>query len=160
MLACGLAFSDVAWVLEWHVVGMFSPGFFTSHLIKRFGTLAVMATRLALNISCVLIVLSGVEFRQFAAALFLLGLGWNFLFTSTSAIALALTAYQPEEKDTAQDTLNFCVFAVLAVLSLISGVRVTAQGWRLLNMGLLLPLGLTTLALGWLGLQQRRQRMA
>ncbi|MBG6078059.1 MFS transporter [Polaromonas sp. CG_9.11] len=158
MQVCGLPFSDVAWVLEWHVIGMFAPGFFTGHLIKRYGTLPIMATGLALNIACVLIALSGVEFQQFVAALFLLGLGWNFLFTG--ATTLALTAYRPEEKDKAQGALNFCVFAVLAVSSLASGVLVTTQGWALLNLGSLLPLGLTALALGWLGLQQRRLRKA
>ena len=87
MQVCGLPFSDVAWVLEWHVIGMFAPGFFTGHLIKRFGTLPIMAIGLALNVACVLIALSGVEFKQFLLALFLLGLGWNFLFTSATALA-------------------------------------------------------------------------
>ena len=156
MQICGLPFSDVAWVLEWHVIGMFAPGFFTGHLIKRYGTLPVMATGLALNMACVLIALSGVEFQHFVAALFLLGLGWNFLFTG--ATTLALTAYRPEEKDKAQGALNFCVFAVLALSSLASGVLVTTQGWTLLNLGSLLPLSLTGLALGWLAVTQGRQR--
>lgn len=158
MQVCGLPFSDVAWVLEWHVIGMFAPGFFTGHLIKRYGTLPIMATGLVLNIACVLIALSGVEFEQFVAALFLLGLGWNFLFTG--ATTLALTAYRPEEKDKAQGALNFCVFAVLALSSLASGVLVTTQGWTLLNIGSLLPLGLTGLALGWLAVSQRKLRQA
>lgn len=150
MQVCGLPFSDVAWVLEWHVIGMFAPGFFTGHLIKRFGALPIMAIGLVLNIFCVLIALSGVEFQQFLAALFLLGLGWNFLFTG--ATTLATTAYRPEEKDKAQGALNFCVFAVLAVSSLTSGVLVTTQGWTLLNLGSLIPLGMTGLLLGWLAL--------
>jgi len=154
MQICGLPFSDVAWVLEWHVIGMFAPGFFTGHLIKRYGTLPIMAIGLGLNIVCVTIALSGIEFRQFLIALFLLGLGWNFLFTG--ATTLALTAYRPEEKDKAQGALNFCVFAVLAISSLTSGVLVTTQGWTLLNMGSLLPLGMTGLLLGWLALQRRK----
>ena len=158
MQLCGLPFSDVALVLEWHAIGMFAPGFFTGHLIKRFGTLPVMATGLALNVVCVLIALSGVEFKQFVAALFLLGLGWNFLFTG--ATTLALTAYRPDEKDAAQSALNFCVFAVLALSSLASGVLVTTQGWTLLNVGSLLPLGLTALALAWLAIGQRGPRKA
>ena len=157
MQNCGLPFSDVAWVLEWHVIGMFAPGFFTGHLIKRFGTLPIMATGLALNLVCVMIALSGVEIKQFLFALFLLGLGWNFLFTG--ATTLALTAYRPEEKDKAQGALNFCVFAVLALSSLSSGVLVTTQGWTLLNLGSLLPLGLTGFALLWLGLAQRKPRL-
>ncbi len=154
MQICGLPFSDVATVLEWHVIGMFAPGFFTGHLIKRFGTLPIMAVGLALNVVCVAVALTGLDFRQFLVALFLLGLGWNFLFTG--ATTLALTAYRPEEKDRAQGALNFCVFAVLAASSLASGVLVTSQGWAWLNLGTLLPLGLTGLALGWLALGQRK----
>ena len=153
MQICSLPFSDVALVLEWHVIGMFAPGFFTGHLIKRFGTIPIMVVGLALNILCVVIALSGVDFMQFLVALFLLGLGWNFLFTGSTT--LALTAYRPEEKDKAQGALNFCVFAVLALSSLASGVLVTTQGWTLLNIGSLLPLGLTGLALVWLALKRR-----
>ena len=156
MQVCSLPFSDVALVLEWHVIGMFAPGFFTGHLIKRFGTLPIMAVGLLLNLLCVVIALSGVDFKQFLVALFLLGLGWNFIFTGSTT--LALTAYRPEEKDKAQGALNFCVFAVLAVSSLASGVLVTTRGWALLNLGSLLPLGLTGLALGWLALQQRKRQ--
>ena len=155
MQMCGLPFSDVAWVLEWHVIAMFAPGFFTGHLIKRYGKLPIMAIGLALNVLCVLVALSGVEFRQFLIALFMLGLGWNFLFTG--ATTLALTAYRPEEKDKAQGALNFCVFAVLAVSSLTSGVLVTTQGWQLLNLGSLVPLGMTGVLLGWLALQRHKK---
>ena len=148
MQVCGLPFSDTALVLEWHVIGMFAPGFFTGHLIKKFGTLPIMAVGLALNAACVLIALSGVQLHQFLAALFLLGVGWNFLFTASTTLALG--TYRPEEKDKAQGALNFCVFAVLALSSLASGVLVTTQGWTLLNLGSLLPLGMIGVALGWL----------
>ncbi len=158
MQICGLSFPDVAMVLEWHVIGMFAPGFFTGHLIKRFGTLPVMGVGLALNAICVMIALSGIEFQHFVVALFLLGLGWNFLFTG--ATTLALTAYRPEEKDKAQGALNFCVFSVLAVSSLTSGVLVTTQGWTLLNYGSLAPLALTAVALVWLGMGKKTFRTA
>jgi MFS family permease len=154
MQVCGLPFSDTALVLQWHVIGMFAPGFFTGHLIRRFGTLPIMGVGLTLNILCVMVALSGVSLHEFLVALFLVGVGWNFLFTG--ATTLALTTYQPEEKDKAQGALNFCVFAVLALTSLASGVLVTTQGWRLLNLGSLLPLALTGAALVWLAWQQRR----
>lgn len=158
MQICGLSFPDVAMVLEWHVIGMFAPGFFTGHLIKRFGTLPVMGVGLALNAICVMIALSGIEFQHFVVALFLLGLGWNFLFTG--ATTLALTAYRPEEKDKAQGALNFCVFSVLAISSLTSGVLVTTQGWTLLNYGSLVPLALTAVALVWLSMGKKTFRTA
>jgi MFS family permease len=158
MQQCSLPFSDVALVLEWHVIGMFAPGFFTGHLIKRFGTLTIMGVGVALNALCILVALSGVDLQQFLIALFLLGVGWNFLFTGSTT--LSLQTYSPEEKDRAQGALNFFVFATLAVSSLASGVLVTTRGWQLLNVGSLLPVALTAAALVWLWLRQVRARVA
>ncbi|RYF32941.1 MAG: MFS transporter [Comamonadaceae bacterium] len=158
MQVCSLPFSDIALVLEWHVIGMFAPGFFTGHLIRRFGTLPVMAVGLALELGCIAVALTGVDLHQFLIALALLGVGWNFLFTG--ATTLSLTAYAPEEKDRAQGALNFCMFATLAVTSFASGVLVTTQGWRLLNLGSLLPVALTGAALLWLALRQRQRATA
>ena len=155
MQVCSLPFEDVALVLEWHVIGMFAPGFFTGHLIRRLGVLPVMGVGLALNLGCILVALSGVDLHQFLVALFLLGVGWNFLFTGSTT--LSLTAYTPEERDRAQGALNFCIFATLALSSFASGVLVTTQGWRLLNLGSLLPVALTGAALLWLA---RRRRSA
>ena len=158
MQVCGLPFSDAALVLEWHVIGMFAPGFFTGHLIRRFGTLTIMAVGLALTFGCVALAVSGVALHDFLMALFLLGVGWNFLFTGSTT--LALSTYRPEEKDKAQGALNFFIFAVMAVSSLASGVLVTTQGWTLLNLGSLLPLVIMGGALAWLGFKQRRPALA
>jgi MFS family permease len=145
MQQCGLPFSDAAFVLEWHVIGMFAPGFFTGHIIKRFGALPVMGAGVVLNLLCVAIALSGLELQHFAVALFILGVGWNFLFTGSTT--LSLSAYAPEEKDRAQAVLNFLLFAVMALSSFSSGVLVTTQGWALLNLGSLLPLFLVAAGL-------------
>jgi MFS family permease len=153
MQVCGMPFSDAALVLEWHVIGMFAPGFFTGHLIKRFGALRIMGAGVALNVVCILIALSGQDLHQFLIALFLLGVGWNFLFTASTT--LAMQAYRPEEKDRAQAALNFWVFATMALTSFASGALVTTQGWFWLNVGSLLPVGLLALALVWLWRQQR-----
>jgi predicted MFS family arabinose efflux permease len=59
MQVCGFPFADAALVLEWHVIGMFAPGFFTGHLIRRFGTLPVMGVGVALNLACIVVALSG-----------------------------------------------------------------------------------------------------
>jgi MFS family permease len=154
MQQCGLPFGDAAFVLQWHVIGMFAPGFFTGRLIQRFGSLKVMGAGAALNLVCIVIALSGVQLHQFTAALFLLGVGWNFLFTGSTT--LALTTYAPEEKDRAQATLNFLLFATMAVTSFASGVLVTTQGWTWLNVGSLLPLGVVAGGLLWLGLRSAR----
>jgi MFS family permease len=154
MQQCGLPFSDAALVLEWHVIGMFAPGFFTGHLIKRFGTLPIMGIGVVLNAACIAVALSGVDLHQFLIALFLLGVGWNFLFTGSTT--LSLQTYSPEEKDRAQGALNFFVFATLALTSFASGVLVTTRGWELLNLGSMVPVALTGAALVWLWMQQRR----
>lgn len=154
MQVCGFGFDAAALVLEWHVIGMFAPGFFTGHLIKRLGTLQVMLIGVLLSLACVGIALSGQEIMHFTAALFLLGVGWNFLFTGSTT--LAITAYRPEEKDRAQGAINFFVFATMAVTSLASGALVTTSGWSWLNMASLPPLLLTGGALLWLIARQRR----
>ncbi len=153
MQVCGFPFADAALVLEWHVIGMFAPGFFTGHLIKKFGTLPIMGVGVVLNFACIAVALSGVDLHQFIIALFLLGVGWNFLFTGSTT--LSLRAYRPEEKDRAQAAINFCVFATMAFTSFASGALVTTQGWALLNLGSLLPVALTGVALAWLAIKQR-----
>lgn len=158
MQVCEFSFDDAALVLQWHVIGMFAPGFFTGALIKRFGTLTIMGVGVVLNALCIVIALSGVELQQFLVALFLLGVGWNFLFTGSTT--LSLKAYLPQEKDRAQAAINFSVFAVMALTSFASGALVTTQGWHLLNYGSLLPVALTAAALLWLELRQARQTRA
>ncbi|WP_010464845.1 MFS transporter [Acidovorax radicis] len=154
MQVCGFDFDASALVLEWHVIGMFAPGFVTGHLIKRFGVLPIMGTGVLLNLACVAVALMGVELHHFGIALFFLGVGWNFLFTGSTT--LAMTAYRPEEKDRAQAAINFCVYATLALSAFSSGVLVTTQGWTLLNAGSLVPIVVTGLALAWLGVQRKR----
>ncbi|RYY92033.1 MAG: MFS transporter, partial [Comamonadaceae bacterium] len=154
MQQCGLPFASAALVLEWHVIGMFAPGFFTGSLIKRFGPLPIMACGVLLNAACIAVALSGVDLHQFVIALFLLGVGWNFLFTGSTT--LSLSTYRPEERDKAQGALNFFVMATLACTSLASGVLVTTQGWTLLNWGSLVPVAAIAVALGWLAVHLRR----
>ncbi len=158
MQVCGFPFDDAALVLEWHVIGMFAPGFFTGHLIKRYGTLTIMGVGVLLNFLCIAVALSGVDLHQFLIALFLLGVGWNFLFTGSTT--LALQAYRPEEKDRAQAAINFVVFTVMALTSFASGALVTTQGWWWLNVGSLLPVALTGLALLWLALRRQAAHQA
>ena len=90
-------------------------------------------------------------------ALFLLGVGWNFLFTGSTT--LSLQTYTPTEKDRAQGALNFLVFATTALSSFSSGVLINTSGWQWLNLGSLIPVALTGLAILWLARQPRRAGM-
>jgi MFS family permease len=156
MKVCGLPFSDAALVLQWHVIGMFAPGFFTGSLIKKFGTYQIMILGIILNFVCILIALSGVEVYQFLLSSFILGVGWNFLFTG--ATSLAMTAYRPEEKDKAQGIINFFVFATMAITSFSSGALVTTSGWDILNFTSLFPVVLMAVALLWLRHKQQQEK--
>ena len=153
MQQCRHPFSSATLVLEWHVLGMFVPSFFTGHLIKRFGALPVMGAGVGLNLVCVAVALSGVDLMQFLVALFVLGVGWNFLYTGGST--LLTTTYRPEEKNKAQGAMDTCVFATMAVSSFSSGALVTTQGWTVLNLGSLVPIALVGGALLWLAAKQR-----
>ncbi len=148
MAQCSHPFDRTALVLEWHVLGMFVPSFFTGSLIKRFGALPVMATGVVLNLACVVIALSGVDLMHFLAALLLLGMGWNFLFIGGTT--LFTQAYRPEEKTTAQAAMDFCIYTTMTVTSFSSGALVTTGGWTWMNLGSLLPVAATGAALAWL----------
>jgi MFS family permease len=145
-------------VLEWHVIGMFAPGFFTGSLIQRFGTLKIMGVGVVLNFICIVIALTGADLHQFLIALFLLGVGWNFLFTGSTS--LAMNAYKPEERDKAQAAINFFVFGTMAFTSFGSGALITSQGWNILNIGSLIPVLITAGALLWLSAHHKKQALS
>lgn len=154
MQQCQLPFASAAWVLKWHVLGMYVPSFFTGHLIQRFGPRPIMLVGALLNLACVAVALSGIDLMHFLVALTALGVGWNFLYTGASS--LLTRTYRPEEKTLAQGGMDSAVFWTMALSSFSSGALITTQGWTWLNWGSLLPIGLVLLAL----LIRRRTRVA
>ncbi len=158
MAQCGHPFSAAALVLEWHVLGMYVPSFFTGKLIKRFGVLPIMTIGLVLNIACVLFALGGTDVMHFLGALMVLGVGWNFLYIGGST--LATETWRPEEKTRAQAALDFCVYATMTITSFSSGALVTTGGWTAMNLGTLLPIGLLAAALVWLARLRRVPALA
>jgi hypothetical protein len=154
MSMCAHPFENTALVLEWHVLGMFVPSFFTGSLIKRFGALGVMAAGVALNVVCIAVALSGVELMRFLVALFTLGVGWNFLFIGGTS--LFTSAYRPEEKTKAQAAMDTTVFSTMTLTSFSSGALVTTEGWAWLNVGSIVPVAICAGALLWFAAARRR----
>jgi MFS family permease len=154
-LCCGHPYGDMTFVLQWHVIGMFLPSFFTGALIRRAGVLNVLLAGAALMFLCMGIAMSGHTLMHFWWALTLLGVGWNFLYIGGTT--LLTEAHRPAEKAKVQGVNDSLVFVVMLSSSLTSGVVVTGSGgWGLLA-GLTLPfLALTTLATSILWLRQRR----
>ncbi len=142
------AFADTAFVIEWHLIGMFAPSFFTGHLIRRFGTLNVMLAGALLNVGSVVAGLAGTAVAHFWVTLTLLGVGWNFLFVG--ATALLTETYTEVEKTRAEALNNFAVFTVIAVSSLSAGALQNHFGWRTVNVGVLPLIAVIAGALLWL----------
>lgn len=142
------AFADTAWVIEWHLLGMFAPSFFTGHLIRRFGVLNVMLAGVVLNIGCVAVNLTGTDVAHFWAALTLLGIGWNFLFVGGTT--LLTETYADSEKAKTQALNDFVVFTVITAASLSAGALQYQLGWRAVNVGVVPILIVILAALLWL----------
>jgi len=153
---CGLPFADTAFILQWHVIAMFAPSFFTGGLIKRFGVLNILIAGAALMFVCIGIALSGVTLMHFWWALVLLGIGWNFLFIGGTT--LLTETYRPEEKAKVQGSNDFIVLGVQGLTSLSSGVLISSEGWTSLNTYALPVVAMTALASMLLWLHRRSSR--
>ena len=142
MVGCGFEVSDAAIGIQWHVLAMFVPSLFTGKLIRRFGTLPIIATGLVTLMACSAVALSGISIEHFYLALILLGLGWNFGFIGSTA--LLTETYQAHEKHTAQGLNDTILFGFVAFGSLSSGVAYEMVGWETMNW-IAYPIGLVCL---------------
>jgi MFS family permease len=149
-------FDDAAFVLQWHMIGMYGPSFFTGSLIQRFGVLKVVFAGIALLFVCIVAALSGTELLNFWAALFLLGVGWNFMYVGGSA--LLTECHTPAERAKTQAANDFMVFATMAVSSASSGLLLSKSGWSAVNYGSIPFLLLAAAATTWLMWQRRAGR--
>ena len=153
MVACNHTVGDAAMAIQWHVIAMFAPSFFTGHLIARFGKERVVIAGLVLLAGCGVVALSGVDLMHFWGALILLGVGWNFGFVG--ATAMVTDCYRAEERNRIQGVNDFLVFAFVALASVSSGKLLNAFGWDALNWMLFPFTGACFLMLSWLLLRRR-----
>ena len=128
----GLSFEGTATVIQWHIVGMFAPSFFTGNLIHRFGVLKIMAIGIVMVLICVISSNIAQNHAGFLVSLFSLGVGWNFLYIGGTA--LLTQVYRPSEKGLVQGVNDFMVFSVVATTALISGYLHHLLGWATLNL--------------------------
>lgn len=154
MHLCGLSQEDSNLGLQWHVIAMYGPSFFTGRLIARFGAPRVVLAGLALTAGAAAVGLSGIDVAHFWLTLVLLGLGWNFGFVGASA--LVLLCHRPEERTRVQSLNDFIVFGMMVVGSFASGGLLTHYGWAMVCFVTFPPLVLAALAL----LATREQRSA
>ncbi|SEO74681.1 Predicted arabinose efflux permease, MFS family [Methylobacterium sp. ap11] len=145
MHLCGLTQDDANLGLQWHVIAMYAPSFFTGRLIARFGARHVVAAGLALTGAAALVGLSGLDLAHFWVFLVLLGIGWNFGFVGASA--MVLECHRPEERTRVQSLNDFAVFGTMAVGSFSSGGLLAHYGWEVVLWVSFGPLALAVAAL-------------
>lgn len=148
MIGCGFTADESTLGIQWHVLAMFVPSFFTGRLIARFGKAPIVAAGLVILVACGLLALAGVELFHFWGALILLGIGWNFGFIG--ATAMVTETYRSEEKGKAQGANDFILFGTVAFASFMSGQMLNAWGWGSVNWTIFPVVLMSLLALGWL----------
>jgi MFS family permease len=157
MKMCGLSVSDSNFGIQWHIVAMYGPSFFTGSLIARFGAPRVVALGLALEALAAGIGLSGITAMHFWATLIVLGVGWNFSFVGASA--LVLDTHRPQERNKVQAFNDFLVFGTMALGSFASGQLLANYGWSAVNIVVFPPVLLGFAVLTFASFAKRRSRL-
>ncbi len=153
MVEADFQFADTAFVISWHSLGMFGPGFVTGSLIKRFGEVRIILTGVVLQILCIGVALSGEGVTEFWLAMLLLGVGWNFAFTGGTS--LLTTAHNPAERAKTQGAMSFINYGFVALVSLSSGALVHYFGWEWVNLSSIPLLAVAAVATAWFALASR-----
>lgn len=156
ILGCGLQQSNVTPVIQWHVVGMFAPSFFTGALVRRYSAPRIMQAGFVLLLGEVVLALSGVEFLHFLSALLLLGIGWNFAFIGGTT--LLTQTCRTVEQLRVQAVNEFSIFGLVALATLSAGWLYDRFGWATLNLAVV-PLLFAAL-IATIGIKRRLRREA
>jgi len=135
MVGCGFAMADAASVIQWHVLGMYLPSFFTGRLVRRFGAPRVMAAGAVLVLTCAALNLTGVAYLNFLSSLILLGVGWNFLYVGGST--LVTESYRPEERARTLGLNELLVTGTTALTAMTSGAIFATAGWEVVNLAVM-----------------------
>src|SRR6195952_2619747 len=156
MKMCGLSVSDSNFGIQWHIVAMYGPSFFTGSLLARFGAPKIVALGLTLEAVAAGIGLSGITALHFWATLVVLGVGWNFSFVGASA--LVLETHRPQGRNKVQAFNDFLVFGTMALASFSSGQLLANYGWPVVNIVMFPPvfLGLAVLTLASFARRRRK----
>ncbi|MBC7583429.1 MAG: MFS transporter [Tardiphaga sp.] len=154
MKICGLSLSDSNFGIQWHIVAMYLPSFFTGTLIAWFGASRIVVVGLLMEAVAAVIGLSGTSAMHFWVGLVVLSVGWNFGFVGASA--LVMETHRPSERTKVQAFNDFLVFGVMAVGSFSSGELLANYGWATVNAAVFPPVVFGLIVLAWSGFAKRR----
>jgi len=138
-------YSDTAWVIQWHLVGMFAPSFFISSLVKYLGLRGLLLLGVYVLTSSLLVNLIAQSKLMLTIGLLLLGIGWNFLFIGASQWLMKLSENRNSSK--VQGINEVMVFGLASIATLSSGWLLQEFGWITLNLASLPLLGLLLIVL-------------
>jgi predicted MFS family arabinose efflux permease len=155
MVGCGHSVTDATLGIQWHVLGMYAPSFFTGGLIVRFGVNRIVALGLAMLLLSAVIGMTGLSVMHFWVSLTLLGVGWNFAFIGATTIVAQ--SHRPEERTKVQSFNDFLIFGTMAIGSLLSGVILALAGWVAVNAAMFPPILIGAALMVWLS---RREKQA
>ncbi|MDA1090295.1 MAG: MFS transporter [Proteobacteria bacterium] len=158
MVGHGFHIGDATFVIQWHMVAMFAPAFFTGILIQRIGVVRVLLGGTVMLGAAVAFALSGTGIIHYWLALFALGLGWNFTYVGAST--LLTETYAPAERGKVQALNDFMVFGTVALASLTSGTILYFLNWNAVNLAAIGPIGVALIAALWLRLKRRAEQTA
>jgi predicted MFS family arabinose efflux permease len=153
MIDCGHSVSDSALGIQWHVLAMYAPSFFTGYLITRFGIQRVIAVGLGMLVLAAIAGITGITVAHFWTNLILLGLGWNFAFIG--ATTMVTRCHRPHERNKVQAFNDFLIFGSMALSSFSSGQLLARFGWATVNEVIFPSVLLAGGLLLWLSLRQR-----
>jgi MFS family permease len=143
----GHSLVDTKWVIQSHIAAMYLPSLLTVWLFKAFNIRGLMIAGLVCYSLTIIIGLIDASVMGFWGQLVMLGIGWNFLFVSGTA--LLPTAYREGEQFRAQALNDSVVFSTQAIASLSAGWAISAVSWHSLLLLCLIPMCSMAALLFW-----------
>jgi MFS family permease len=154
-VACSHTISDGASIIQWHLIGMFVPFFFSGHLVARYGEARTLIAGILLFGLAAAVAVSSTTLIAFYVSLFALGVGWNFMIVAGTT--LLSQAYRPAERGKTQAVSGLMGNLAATLSTLSAGPALEVLGWPELNLGTLPILGFCLGAiLWWVGTRRPR----
>jgi MFS family permease len=133
MLAHNHQVNDATYAIQWHVLGMFIPSFFAGKLIDKFGANNISLLGMSILMTSIIISTNGIALINFYSGLFLLGIGWNLMYTAGST--MIASSHRVVEKGKVQGMAELIVSLLAASAAFSSGVLLNKFGWTEVNLG-------------------------
>ncbi|MFK0270079.1 MFS transporter [Pseudomonas asiatica] len=111
-------FSDVRLAIQWHVIAMFAPSFFTGAIIHKLGIRATICLGLGLLIGCTAMNMWSHSYAMMTLSLIALGLGWNLTYVGGGALLAQTLQNSPAAMQMqGKNDLAIAVFATIGAFS-------------------------------------------